>query len=126
MTGGADPDCRKGMVWEEEKQDLDLFSYYQKWISLRKEHAILRRGNAVPVLVDDKKNLVILKKEIEKEELLILIHNDESGHDISLEGEYVDLFTGEEFGGNVAPYSVTCLIKHEMIPGSKYLLIPTL
>lgn len=113
MTGGEDPDCRKGMVWEEEKQDLDLFSYYQKWISLRKEHAILRRGNAVPVLVDDEKNLVFLKKEIEKEELLILIHNDESGHDISLEGEYVDLFTGEEFGGYVAPYSVTCLIKQE-------------
>ena len=111
MTGGEDPDCRRGMVWEEERQDKELFSYYQRWISLRKQHEILRRGDAIPVLADNEKNLVVLKKEYKEQELLILIYNNEGEQEISIEGNYVDLFTGKEFEGNMEPYSVRCLLK---------------
>ena len=111
MTGGEDPDCRRGMVWEEERQDKELFSYYQRWISLRKQHEILRRGDAIPVLADNEKNLVVLKKEYKEQELLILIYNNEGEQEISIEGNYVDLFTRKEFEGNMEPYSVRCLLK---------------
>ncbi|MDN6128219.1 MAG: glycoside hydrolase family 13 protein, partial [Tetragenococcus halophilus] len=36
MTGGADPLCRKCMVWKEDEQDQELFQFVKKLIALRK------------------------------------------------------------------------------------------
>jgi len=36
MTGGADPCCRKCMVWKEDEQDQELFQFVKKLIALRK------------------------------------------------------------------------------------------
>ncbi|MFS8543351.1 MAG: hypothetical protein LOD91_05865, partial [Limnochordales bacterium] len=52
MTGGTDPDCRRPMVWEEEKQNRELLSFYRRLISLRKELRPLRRGDFRTWLVD--------------------------------------------------------------------------
>jgi cyclomaltodextrinase len=45
LTGGHDPDCRKTMIWDEEKQDRELFDFYKQMISLRKEYPALRTGS---------------------------------------------------------------------------------
>ncbi|MFK3938182.1 glycoside hydrolase family 13 protein [Alkalihalobacillus sp. NPDC078783] len=37
MSGGNDPGCRECMIWEEDKQDLELFSFMRTLISWRKE-----------------------------------------------------------------------------------------
>ncbi|WP_256760021.1 glycoside hydrolase family 13 protein [Cohnella sp. WQ 127256] len=44
MTGGEDPHCRKPMVWDEEKQDISLFTHYKQLITIRKENSALRSG----------------------------------------------------------------------------------
>lgn len=43
MEGGMDPDCRRGMVWDRTKWDMDLFRTLQKYIALRKKYLALRR-----------------------------------------------------------------------------------
>lgn len=43
MQGGRDPDCRRGMIWDETKWDLDLFLTAQQYIALRKKYRVLRR-----------------------------------------------------------------------------------
>lgn len=45
MDGAGDPDCRKCMEWDTEKQDRELFAFYQTLIRLRKEHPALRTGS---------------------------------------------------------------------------------
>ena len=46
MTGANDPDCRRCMVWEEEKQDLVFLEFTKQLIALRKENqGILSYGN---------------------------------------------------------------------------------
>ncbi|NJP37088.1 glycoside hydrolase family 13 protein [Alkalicoccus luteus] len=45
MDGGADPGCRRPMVWEEDHQDQELLSFYQTLISLRRSHRALRDGS---------------------------------------------------------------------------------
>lgn len=45
MTGGADPDNRRTMVWEPSQQDHRLLEHYRALIRLRKEHAALRSGD---------------------------------------------------------------------------------
>ncbi|WP_410511049.1 alpha-glycosidase [Paenibacillus sp. BR2-3] len=44
LTGNEDPDCRKCMEWEEEKQDRELYDFYRTMIALRKENKALREG----------------------------------------------------------------------------------
>jgi cyclomaltodextrinase len=41
MTGGQDPECRKCMVWDLDKQNRDLFGHIQKLIKLREAHPLL-------------------------------------------------------------------------------------
>ncbi|MGE7904105.1 glycoside hydrolase family 13 protein [Peribacillus sp. NPDC094092] len=41
LTGGMDPGCRKCMVWEEEKQNTELFNEIKTLILLRKEERLL-------------------------------------------------------------------------------------
>ncbi len=36
MDGGQDPDCRRGMLWDESRQDRDIFGWYQALIRTRK------------------------------------------------------------------------------------------
>jgi glycosidase len=36
MNGGMDPNNRRCMIWDEEKQDLELFHFMKELISLRK------------------------------------------------------------------------------------------
>src|SRR5699024_191828 len=39
MTGANDPDCRKCMVWEAEKQDRELHQFVKDLIALRRNEA---------------------------------------------------------------------------------------
>ncbi|OXS60281.1 alpha-glycosidase [Cohnella sp. CIP 111063] len=45
MTGGGDPHCRGCMVWEEDKQNKELFAFFASAIRLRKDHEALRSAN---------------------------------------------------------------------------------
>ncbi|MCU6797138.1 alpha-glycosidase [Paenibacillus sp. WQ 127069] len=45
LTGGEDPDCRKCMEWDEDKQDRELFDFYKLLIALRRKHEVLVSGS---------------------------------------------------------------------------------
>jgi len=42
LTGKGDPDCRKAMIWEKEKQNRELLEFYKKIIKIRKDFPALR------------------------------------------------------------------------------------
>jgi len=42
MTGGADPNCRKGMVWEEANQNLDMLRAVTELAYLKRHEAALQ------------------------------------------------------------------------------------
>ena len=75
----------------------------------------MRRGDVIPLLTDNEKNLILLKKEYKDQEMLILIYNNEKEDTISLEGQYFDIFTEKEFDNRLEPYSVKCLLKKKGI-----------
>lgn len=51
MTGRADPDCRKGFVWEERKWNATLRRWYQDCIRIRRATAALTDGIRETVFV---------------------------------------------------------------------------
>lgn len=102
MTGGDDPDCRKGMLWDEGRQDLELFDYYKRLIGIRKAHGCLRAGDYKEVLVDDGRNVIVFDKVTEEACLRVILNNgkDEAVFE-DLAGR-LDLVTGTRFDGCLA------------------------
>lgn len=45
LIGGPDPDCRKCMEWDPDKQDNELYDFYRLLIALRKDYDVLRSGS---------------------------------------------------------------------------------
>lgn len=45
MEGGRDPDCRRNMIWDRSKWDIDLYNLHKSLIQLRKSHRALREGS---------------------------------------------------------------------------------
>lgn len=59
MTGENDPDCRKCMVWEPDKQDHELYAFIKKLIALRKKNQeILTEGRLCWYQVDEATGLL--------------------------------------------------------------------
>ena len=48
MTGGPDPLCRGGMIWDEGQQDQELLIHYKTLLTLRKHYRALREGSFRP------------------------------------------------------------------------------
>jgi cyclomaltodextrinase / maltogenic alpha-amylase / neopullulanase len=103
MTGGQDPGCRKCMVWEEEKQDRDLFNHVKKLISLRKTYpAFGNRGELRFIEANDETNHFIYTKTYENETIIFVINSSKNDLSIplpfNLKGKKLtNLWTGEEF-----------------------------
>ena len=83
MQGGKDPDCRRGMLWDENKQNGGIFDYYKKWIKIHKKYSSLKNGEFKTIYVNDDANVYIFKRFNENEELYIAFNF--SNNNISLE-----------------------------------------
>ena len=44
LSGGQDPDCRRGMLWDEGRQDRDMYDGYRKLLRLRRQHCVQLAG----------------------------------------------------------------------------------
>lgn len=123
MWGGDDPDCRKPMVWEEMNYetetthpfelprpidevnfDDDLFKWYQKMISIRKENKVLSLGDIQFFAIDETKKILAYKRELNGEKIFVIVNNNASVNIVSFEKEkflnekdsFVDLASGRK------------------------------
>ncbi|MBU9712799.1 alpha amylase N-terminal ig-like domain-containing protein [Evansella tamaricis] len=101
MDGGQDPGCRKPMVWEENKQDKDLFTFYQQLISLRKEHRALRDGSFQFLSAETGQRYVAYERSDDKDRFLIILNSDEKEQVITLtgvkDGAFRDVVANERY-----------------------------
>jgi glycosidase len=54
LTGGHDPDCRKGFPWDDSSWNHELLNYTKAIIALRKEHPTLRGGSYLRLHAEDR------------------------------------------------------------------------
>ncbi|WHY98750.1 glycoside hydrolase family 13 protein [Peribacillus simplex] len=75
LTGGMDPGCRKCMVWEEEKQNTELFNEIKTLILLRKEERLLANDGTFKFLdTAGNENIVAYQKYNGERSVVILIN----------------------------------------------------
>ena len=63
MVGEDDPDCRRGMLWDKDKIDEELFSYYKHWIKIRKDNEALKLGQLIIDDIDDENRIIHITRK---------------------------------------------------------------
>lgn len=107
MTGGPDPDCRRGMLWDSQRQDLEMLNYYRRLISIRKSYASLTEGDADEVITDDEKGLVIMKRGV----LTLLLHGADGEVLLPQYAGSQELITDKAFSGTLGAYEAAVILR---------------
>lgn len=99
LEGEHDPDNRRCMIWEEAKQDLDLFDHLKRLIALRKIHPSFRNVD-IQWVEDQAEGLLIYEKKTGDEHLIVLINNSNSSitttHPSLINQRFHDLYCDSE------------------------------
>lgn len=98
MTGGKDPDCRRAMIWNEEKQNKDILEHCKKLISIRNSNQEFRTGDFETIVTDDKNNIYGYKRTENGASSSVFINYSPHKQKIAIncpKGEYKDLLSGQ-------------------------------
>lgn len=101
MTGGQDPGCRKCMVWDQEKQNYELFTHIQHLIALRKKYPVLANEGDLSFIESDSEETkwVAYTRKNKADHILVVINTSEERTEFKLPPEFkkstlTDLLTG--------------------------------
>ena len=105
LTGGGDPDCRRGMLWDENRQDLDMLAYYKRLIAVRKNNSCLTMGDPDEVSASDETGLVTIRRG----NLVILFHGKEGTISLPEYAGKLELISGQRFDGRLDAYQAAVI-----------------
>lgn len=109
MEGGPDPDCRRGMLWDENRQDRLMLEWYQKLIAVRKENPALLDGTITEERIDDENGTLFITRELEGTPIHLLYHFRDGQVNVPEYEGKVDLLTGKAFSGTLEGYEAVVL-----------------
>ena len=101
MPGANDPDCRRGMYWDEEYQDKEMYEWYKQLLWIRKKHACISEGELIgSITKDEEETIVLIRKNVEETIALIFNCSSNAKNFSEYEGKY-NLLRDEPFDGKV-------------------------
>lgn len=113
MEGGPDPDCRRGMLWDEDRQNLECLEYYRRLIRIRHDFPGLTKGKLVKEEADDDKGILYMERRWEGGSLIVIFHVRKGEAALpGLEGRQ-NLITGQGFSGTLGDYEAAVLADFE-------------
>lgn len=75
LDGGDDPQNRKCMIWDNEKQNKDLLGFYKKMINIRKNNYEFIHGDFEEIYCEN--NVISFKRVINREEVVVIFNNND-------------------------------------------------
>ena len=109
MEGGPDPDCRRGMLWEEDRQNRECLAYYRRLIRIRHDFPGLTKGKMVKEYADDHKGVLYMERNWQGQSLVLIFYFRKGN--VSLPGlrGRRNLITGGDFSGLLGDYEAALL-----------------
>jgi cyclomaltodextrinase len=98
LSGGGDPDCRKSMEWDPERQDREIYDFYKLLIGLRRDHEVLIHGAFRFLKADQGDQRIIYERVNEQEHFTIWMNNTEQPTILShpmVTDDWSDALSGE-------------------------------
>lgn len=121
MKGGGDPDCRRGMLWKEEYQDLEIYSWYRKLIALRKKFPALTSGKLTALKTEDRQGIVQYEKTAENgERITLMFHNSPGELELPEKRGQIEEISGQVFDGVVKPYQTLVFSEKGQVSDESY------
>ena len=108
MTGAKDPDCRRGMLWDESRQDKDMLSWYRRLLQLRKTLPAITEGQTVSQQALDEAGLIRITRHLKGQEITLVFCAKETTAQLPDLAGKTDLLSGKVFDGNIA--GITALV----------------
>lgn len=101
MTGGNDPGCRECMVWDENKQDLELFSFMKTLISWRKQLLPMGSVDSIQFYESGDDDVLIYSTHSHNDMLVYVINRKNSSVQISVPNQllhqgFIDVLTNTQ------------------------------
>lgn len=110
LEGGPDPDCRRGMLWDENRRNKEMLGYYQTLLKIRHEHPVLTEGEILEQYTEDADGLIYIKRSLKGQSVILLFHAKEGEVSLpALQGQR-NLISGRAFSGSLGGYEAAVLI----------------
>ena len=91
VEGGKDPDCRRPMIWDEDKQNKELLSLYKKMIEIRNGYPALQKGSFRILFTDDKQKFLVFEREYQGQRVISIINNSNEPYSLEIPFEEWDI-----------------------------------
>ncbi len=110
MEGGKDPDCRRGMVWEESRQNREVYDWYRRLIQVRKEHPALTAGQLVSLQAEDEKGLLTIVRADGNEKTTVICNCGTQEVDLTEYAGLTELIQKKKFEGRLGAMEAAVFI----------------
>ena len=104
LTGAHDPDCRRGMLWDEGRQDRELLDYYKTLLRIRHEYAALTEGEIVERYADDAAGLICMERRLGDRRMTVVFHTKPGTAALPELAGRENLVSGQPFSGRLGGY----------------------
>ncbi len=101
MPGANDPDCRRGMYWDEEYQDKEMYNWYKKLMQIRKAHACIVEGEMIETITNDDDDTIVMIRKNGEETIAMLFNCGSSVKEFNEYAKKYNLLTDSAFDGKV-------------------------
>ena len=110
MPGANDPDCRRGMYWDEEYQDKEMYNWYKKLMQVRKTHACIVEGELIETITNDEEDTIVLIRKSGEETLAMIFNCGSSTKEFDEYAQKYDLLTDSVFDGKVEGFGAAVIV----------------
>lgn len=110
MPGANDPDCRRGMYWDEEYQDKEMYNWYKKLMQIRKAHACIVEGEMIETITNDDDDTIVMIRKNGEETIAMLFNCGNSAKEFNEYAEKHNLLTDSAFDGKVDGLDVAVIV----------------
>ena len=110
MPGANDPDCRRGMYWDEEYQDNEMYNWYKKLMQIRKTHACIVEGELIETIANDDEDTIVLIRKSGEEILAMIFNCGSSTKEFDEYAQKYDLLTDSVFDGKVEGFGAAVIV----------------
>ena len=110
MPGANDPDCRRGMYWDEEYQDKEMFEWYRQLLKVRKNHACIVEGEPMEIAARDEEETIVLTRKNGEETLALIFNCSSSARVFNEYAQKYDLLREKPFDGKIAGLDAAVIV----------------
>lgn len=109
MDGGPDPDCRRGMLWDEGRQNKEMLHYYQTLIRIRHEYPVLTEGELAWQYAKDDAGIIYMERRLDGRSILLVFHTRRGRVELPKLAGMKNLIDGQSFAGSLGDYEAAVL-----------------